>query len=138
MFRQPKILALSGSLKQNSLNTRLLRGAAEMAQSFGAEVTIIDMNRFPLPIFNEDLEREGFPSSAKDLKNHFNCADGFIIASPEYNGSISPLLCNTISWMSRRANQQEALYASFKGKVSLILSASPGALGWLILPSLSS
>jgi chromate reductase len=124
-----KILALSGSTRRESFNSRLLAAAATMAEKAGAEVTVIKLDDFPLPIMNQDLEsEEGQPENAVRLKQLFVESDGLLIASPEYNSSISPLLKNTLDWVSRRAGDEPPAVA-YKGKTVALLSASPGRLG---------
>ena len=91
----------------------------------------IDLRDFPLPLFGEDLEaKQGMPAAATELKQLFVEHDGLLIASPEYNSSISALLKNAIDWLSRRTPDEEPLIA-FRGKVAGLMSASPGALGGL-------
>ena len=123
-----KILALAGSCRKNSFNVQLLQNAAKGAIESGAEVTLLDLNQFPLPIFNEDLEAEGTPENAVRLKEIFIDHHGLLIASPEYNSSISPLLKNTIDWVSRPKEGEPRLVA-YQDKVASIMSASPGGLG---------
>ena len=131
MSEKPRILAFAGSARKDSYNKRLVRIAAGAAESAGADVTVIDLRDFPLPIFNEDLEREeGTPEQATQLKSLMAASDGLLIASPEYNSSISALLKNTIDWASRPAAGESSMIA-FQGKVATILSASPGGLGGL-------
>lgn len=127
---QPKILAFAGSTRKDSYNHRLVQVAAEGARQKGAEVTVIDLAEYPLPIFNEDLESEATPENVTRLKELFLQHDGLLIASPEYNGSITPLLKNTIDWVSRPA-EGEAPLAAYQGKVASLMSASPGGLGGL-------
>ena len=126
-----RILAFSGSARRASYNQRLVSVAAKFAQEAEATVTLIDLADYPLPIFNEDLERdEGTPENAQRLKQLFLDHNGLLIASPEYNSSLSPLLKNTIDWVSRSAAGEPAKYA-FLGKTAALLAASPGALGGL-------
>lgn len=126
-----KILAFSGSTRKTSYNQRLVRIAAQGAEEVGAEITVIDLADFDMPIFNEDLEaRKGMPSSARAFKELLIAHDGFLIASPEYNSAFSPLLKNAIDWASRREVDELPLLA-YKGKFAAIMSASPGALGGL-------
>ena len=130
-MKRPRILAFAGSARKESYNKRILRIAAEGAWQAGAEVTQIDLRDYPLPIFDEDLEREeGTPKNAAELKQLFLAHQGLLIAAPEYNSSITPLLKNTIDWVSRQAGDEPPLVA-YKGKVATLLSASPGALGGL-------
>ena len=128
----PKILAFAGSSRSASFNKKLAKFAAQAARAAGAEVTFIDLRDYPLPLFDEDLETEnGLPENAFKLKTLLNEHQGFIIASPEYNSSVTALLKNTIDWASRAASDTEPPLASFKGKTAALLSASPGALGGL-------
>ncbi|MFU8828008.1 MAG: NADPH-dependent FMN reductase [Phycisphaerales bacterium] len=125
----PKILAFSGSLRQGSFNQRMVKVAAEGARNAGAEVTVISLRDFPLPFMDEDLEKEsGLPENAKKLKDLFKSHHGVLLASPEYNGSVSGVLKNAIDWVSRPLGDDEPLEA-FGNKVWCIMSASPGGLG---------
>lgn len=131
MVDHPKILALAGSLRKDSLNKRLVKIAAAGARKAGAEVTIVDLADYRLPLYDGDLEaREGIPEKAKELKKLFVENQGFLIASPEYNSSISGTFKNAIDWVSRPEEGEPPLIG-FKGKVAAIMSASPGALGGL-------
>ncbi len=126
-----RILAFAGSTRRESFNGRLLQIAAQGAQDAGADVTHVDLRDYPLPLFDQDLEREqGTPVNATRLKQLFVEHQGLLIAAPEYNSSITPLLKNTIDWVSRRADGEPPL-AAYQGKVAALLSASPGALGGL-------
>jgi len=126
-----RILALAGSLRSASLNKRLLAIAASAASDTGAQVTTIDLNDYPLPVFDQDLEAEqGMPEHAVALKQVFLEHNGLLIASPEYNSSVSAALKNVIDWISRRV-QGEPMKAAFLGKTAAIMSASPGGLGGL-------
>lgn len=128
---KPKILAFSGSARKDSFNQRLLENAARAAEDAGADVRIINLGDFPMPIMNQDLEREqGQPENGTRLKALFIEHDGFLLASPEHNSSISSLLKNAIDWVSRKVGDEPPLVA-FKGKTAAILSASPGRLGGL-------
>jgi chromate reductase len=128
---QPRILAFAGSARRESFNKRLVQIAAGGARAAGAEVTVIDLANFELPLFNQDLEAEkGLPAKALELKKLFNEHHGLLLSCPEYNSSITPLLKNTIDWVSRQAPGEGPL-AAYKGKVATLISASPGALGGL-------
>lgn len=126
----PHILAFAGSARKDSYNKQLLRIAAGGAEEAGAKVTLLDLRDYPLPLFDEDLEREGTPLNASLLKQLFLDHSGLLIAAPEYNSSITPLLKNTIDWVSRASESEPAL-AAYRGKFAALLSASPGALGGL-------
>ncbi|MFQ5544114.1 MAG: NADPH-dependent FMN reductase [Nitrospiria bacterium] len=127
-----KILAFSGSSRKGSLNKKLVNIAALGAEKEGAEVTIIDLADYPMPIFNQDLESdEGMPEKAREFKNLLIAHDGFLIASPEYNSAFSPLLKNVIDWASRSEPEEEPSLVAYRGKVAAIMATSPGGLGGL-------
>jgi len=128
---KPRILAFAGSARTQSYNHRLLLVAAEGARRAGGDVTVLNLKDYPLPLFDEDLEKEkGTPENATKLKQFFLDNDGLLIAAPEYNSSITPLLKNTIDWVSRPA-EGEAPLAAYRGKVASLMAASPGGLGGL-------
>src|SRR5688572_20474350 len=121
----PHVLAFAGSTRSESFNKQLVRLAAEDARAAGAEVTVIDLRDLPLPLFDEDLETEnGLPENAKKLKALLREHDGFLIASPEYNSSISSVLKNAIDWASRPESDDEPPLVAFRGKVAALMSAS--------------
>lgn len=127
MFKQAKVLLISGSTRQGSFNTKLL--AACSAYLTGkAQVTVVSADLLDLPLFSQDLESP-VPEKVMKLKQLFAEHDSFVFSSPEYNGSMTPLLVNVITWMSRSYLKDENMYASFSGKPCLIVSCSPGALG---------
>jgi NAD(P)H-dependent FMN reductase len=127
----PRILAFAASTRRESFNKKLVAIAAQGAREVGAEVTLIDLKDFPLPLFDQDLEAEqGIPENGKKLKKLFSDHDGLLIASPEYNSSITAVLKNAVDWVSRPAPNEPPL-VGFKGKVATLMSTSPGALGGL-------
>jgi len=127
-----KILFLAGSARKQSINKKLALLAAKMAEVSGAEVTVVDLKDYEMPLYNGDMEKEqGIPDNVKRLKQVFIEHDGFFIASPEYNSSYSALLKNTIDWMSRPHKENEAPLVAYKGKVAALGAISPGALGGL-------
>lgn len=127
----PRILAFAGSARRESFSKKLVRVAAAAAREAGAEVTVIDLAEYALPLYDGDLEaREGLPENATKLKQLFLDHDGLLISAPEYNSSITPLLKNTIDWVSRPAEGEGPL-AAYKNKVAVLMAASPGALGGL-------
>ncbi len=130
MDRQPKILVFAGSLRTDSYNKKIAKIAMHGAERAGAEVTYVDLKDYPLPLYNAEIEEsEGLPQNALKLKELLLKNDGFIIASPEYNSSVSGVLKNMIDWVSRKATPEEVYLCCFIDKVALILSASPGGLG---------
>ncbi len=126
-----KLLALAGSLRADSYNKKLVKVAAEAARTAGAEVKYLDLRDYPLPLFDEDLEKaEGIHPNARKLKDLFLWCDGFLLSCPEYNSSITGVLKNAIDWVSRPV-QGELPYGGMAGKTCALMSASPGALGGL-------
>jgi len=84
-------------------NRKLIQVAVDAARAAGGDVTLIDLADYPLPLYNGDLEdRDGLPDNAQRLKALFKAHDALLIASPEYNSSIPPLLKNTLDWVSRQ------------------------------------
>ena len=126
-----KILAFAGSTRDGSFNNAIVKVAAEGAKEAGADVTVINLADYQMPIFNEDEEAEfGIPEKALAFKALLMEHDGFLIASPEYNSSYPALLKNAIDWASRMSEGEKPLQA-FKGKVAGIMAASAGGLGGL-------
>ena len=124
-----RLLAFSGSLRAESFNTRLAFLAADLAESKGAVVTRLKLQDLNLPIFNEDSEAaSGLPAGAKELKDLMRAHDGFLIATPEYNGFMSGALKNAIDWATRPEDEHPPLDC-FRGKIAGIMAASPGGLG---------
>ena len=122
-----RLLAFCGSARSASCNRRLLAAAVTAARGAGATITEFDLRPNLLPLYDGDLEAQhGLPPAARELKQLFAAHDGFLIASPEYNGFFPPLLKNTLDWVSRPAADLPAPYA---GKTAGLLAAAPGALG---------
>lgn len=129
MAKNPKILAFAGSLREHSYNKRVLKVAIEGAKNAGADVTYVDLRSFPMPIYNaDDHEKNGFDENALAFQKLLGEHDGFLIASPEYNGSIPGGLKNAIDWTSRKSANY-GMIEVFKDKVAAIITASPGAFG---------
>ncbi len=125
-----KILAFAGSDREGSLNKKLVKIAAAGAGEAGAEVTVVDLANYPMPIFSQDLEsKEGLPENARKFKKLLIEHDGFLIASPEYNSAFSPLLKNVIDWASRGEAKDEPSLLAYRGKTAAIMATSPGGLG---------
>jgi len=126
----PKILVIPGSLRTGSLNTKLAAvGAKELALA-GADVTRISLEDYPLPLFDADLITEsGLPPQAVQLKRMLMAHQGVFITSPEYSASVTPLLKNTIDWISRVRDSGEPSYAAFKGRVFAIGAAANSGNG---------
>ncbi|MEM1422400.1 MAG: NAD(P)H-dependent oxidoreductase [Planctomycetota bacterium] len=125
------ILAISGSLRTGSLNTKLLKVAAEAAESAGASVTHVDLRSLDLPMYDQDLEdASGLPAGCITLKDQMKAHHGMLIASPEYNSSYTGALKNAIDWASRPRDGEKPLEC-FAGKTAGLIACSPGALGGL-------
>lgn len=130
MAKKIKILAFAGATRKGSLNKKLIKLAAKGAEAAGAEVTLVDLRDFPMPLYDGDLESaEGLPEKARDFKKLLVDSDGILIASPEYNSGYSAVLKNAIDWASRTSAEGEPSLLAFTGKFAALLSASPGALG---------
>lgn len=114
-----RIVGFAGSLRQASLNRSLLRAAVELAPPTLA-IEVHDLAG--IPVFDEDVERQGPPPAVTELQEAVRSADGILIATPEYNNGIPGGLKNTIDWLSRAKNP-------LKDKPAAICGASPGATG---------
>ncbi len=129
MTTSPVILAFAGSARRDSLNKKLIRAAAKMAGGLGATVTLADLADYDAPLFNEDLEQaSGMPEAMQRFKALMMAADGFLIATPEYNGFFPAVIKNTFDWCTRPA-EGEAIMAPTMGKRVGLMAASPGVLG---------
>jgi chromate reductase len=125
-----KILVFSGSIRSGSLNARLAAAAAAELARLDVEVSLISLADYPMPIYDGDLETaEGQPENALKLKRQFCAHQGILIASPEYNAGVTPLLKNTIDWVSRVREQGEEPLAAYRDRVFALVSASPGGFG---------
>jgi len=133
-----KILAFAGSVRRESFNRKVLNTAVEGARAAGAEVVLADLRDFPMPIYDADWHTEnGVPDTMRGLRKLMMAADGLLIASPEYNTSITPLLKNTIDWLSQDVDGESG-YAPFTGKICGLMGASNGGFGTIrALPHVS-
>ena len=129
MAKKPKILAFAGSLREHSYSKRIVKTAMNGAIEAGADVTYIDLRDYPMPIYNEDdHKKDGFSPNALEFQKLLAAHNGFLIASPEYNGSLSGALKNAIDWASRQSDEYK-MGEVFKGKVAAIMTESPGTFG---------
>jgi chromate reductase, NAD(P)H dehydrogenase (quinone) len=115
-----KVLAISGSLRTDSFNTRLVRAARELAPD-GMTIDMTDLA--PLPLYNDDVRAAGYPPAVAAFREAIRAADALLIATPEYNYSVSGVLKNAIDWASRPPDQPLA------GKPLAIMGASGGLSG---------
>lgn len=127
-----KVIIISGSTRQGSLNTKLAHCAYNiLSQNNDINVEIVDLSNYDMPIYNGDMEEQnGLPEKAAQFKEKLQACDGFVMTSPEYNGFFSPLLKNAIDWASRpHGNQKQDEQPTYKGKIAAIAACSPGGLG---------
>ena len=126
----PKILVIPGSLRAKSYNVRLAALAAKELMLADADVTQISLVDYPLPIYDADTAATaGPPANAVKLKQLMSAHQGVFIASPEYNASITPLIKNTIDWVSAVRERGEALLGAYQNRVFALGGASPGRSG---------
>lgn len=124
-----QLLLLSGSQRQESFNARLLN---HIAQHLGVTCSFLTVEPFAerLPLFNQDLENDPTVRSiVAELHQAFMACDGIVVASPEYNGQLTPYLKNIIDWVSRLAYIDPAFDNPFVDKPVLLCSASTGSSG---------
>ncbi len=127
MIVVPKILLLAGSIRTGAYSGKTADCAQKELALQGAEVTRISLADYPLPIMDEDLERErGIPENAFKLARLIAANDAVLICTPEYNGSMPPLLKNTIDWVSRISRDNGKPLKPYPGKVVAICSSSEG------------
>jgi chromate reductase, NAD(P)H dehydrogenase (quinone) len=127
-----KLLFIAGSARAGSLNRRLAKLAAAIAAANGVPATFADLGDYPLPVYDGDAEaKDGLPDNARKLKELMMIHKGVFIAAPEYNASITPLLKNTLDWISRVKTPGEAPLLVFKSRVFALGAASPGSFGGL-------
>jgi NAD(P)H-dependent FMN reductase len=126
----PKILVFAGSIRTNAFSGRTADAAMKELARQGADVTRISLADYPLPIMDQDLEREkGVPENAMRLGRMIAAHDGVLIASPEYNASIPPLLKNGLDWISRIRRDNGRAFDPFSGKVFGLCSSSDCGFG---------
>lgn len=122
-----RILVFAGSIRTGAYSGKTADAAMKELALQGADVTRISLAEYPLPIVDEDLLGEkGVPENALKLGRHIAAHDGFLIASPEYNSSIPPLLKNTIDWVSLIRKDGGRPFKPYEGKVAALCSSSDG------------
>ncbi|WP_295556854.1 NAD(P)H-dependent oxidoreductase [uncultured Hyphomicrobium sp.] len=127
-----KLLFFAGSARDASYNKRLARLGAEIAEANGLAATFADLGDYPMPLYDADLQAlEGIPENARKFEALMKVHTGIFIACPEYNASITPLLKNTLDWVSRVRIEGEEPLAVYKTRVFALGSASPGGMGGL-------
>lgn len=134
---KPTILVFAGSARADSVNKKLAAAGASAVRKAGGEATLVDLKDYPAPIYHGDEEEaHGVPDTILAFKKLISAHDGLMIATPEYNGFVPPLLVNIFSWVSRPSNDggsEDVL----KSKHVAIMAASPGRLGGVrVIPRL--
>jgi NAD(P)H-dependent FMN reductase len=126
----PRILVIPGSLRAKSYNVRLAAHASKQLTLADADVTRISLVDYPLPIYDADTaEESGPPHNAFKLKQLISAHQGIFIASPEYNASLTPLIKNTIDWISVVRERGEPPLAAYQNRVFALGGASPRRSG---------
>lgn len=120
------ILSIAASFRTESSNKKLLGIAATLATQTGATITPIDYRDCECPLLRDDQDPSNLPQGAKHLASALHAADGFLLATPEYNWSMPGALKNLIDWLSVDAS------LPLKGKTALLLSASPSIRGGVV------
>jgi NAD(P)H-dependent FMN reductase len=129
MTREAQILVLAGSNRAASLNRKVAANAVVVASELQLQVTALDLRDYPLPLYDGDLEHSGAaPRSLPALRSEFKRHPLWLIASPDYNSSVSPLLKNLLDWISRPTAGHNYL-TCFQGKTVGLMSSSPGSSG---------
>jgi len=126
----PKILVFAGSLRTGAFSIRTADNAMKELALQGADVTRISLGDYPLPLMDQDLEAtDGIPANALALGRLIAAHDGMLIASPEYNASVPPLLKNAIDWVSRIRQDNGRIFAPLAGKTAGLCSSSDSGFG---------
>ncbi|HQN53635.1 MAG TPA: NAD(P)H-dependent oxidoreductase [Novosphingobium sp.] len=125
-----RIAVLAGSTREGSWNRALAAVAARALEARGAEVTTLDLAAYDLPLYSAALEANAFPAHALRLKQVLSQQAGLLVVTPEYNGSIPPLLKNAIDWASRPTDGEAMLALSaYRGKAAAVMGASLSPFG---------
>jgi NAD(P)H-dependent FMN reductase len=135
MARTIKVIGISGSLREGSVNRQILGIAFDSItrnnEKLGIHVELeyVDLRKYPLPLFDQDVEAKGDPEIVQKFKRKFHEADALLFATPEYNYSVPGVLKNAIDWASRALTPDETNMHAFRGKPAGIISASPSMFG---------
>jgi chromate reductase, NAD(P)H dehydrogenase (quinone) len=128
----PRLLFFAGSAREKSFNKRVAKLGAMIAEANSIPSTFVDLADYPMPMYNGDLEAaSGQPDNAHKLKNLMKAHTGVFIVSPEYNASFSPLLKNTLDWISHIRDDGEAPLEVYRTRVFALGGASNGGTGGL-------
>lgn len=116
-----RVIGIAGSLRAASFNRALLLAARELAPP-GLIIEVWELK--DLPLFNEDLERDGVPIAVADLRSAVRSADGLLLVTPEYNHGVPGVLKNAVDWLSQPLRQ-----SALEGKPTALMGASTGLAG---------
>lgn len=123
-----KILVLAGSIRKGSINVKLAHALTNALTALGADADHVALEDYELPLYNADID---VPEKAMSLAKRFAQSDGLVIVSPEYNASVTPLLKNTLDWVSVTSSGGDNSFGPYKDKICFIASCSPGSTGGL-------
>lgn len=131
------ILIFAGSARRGAFSKQLAAAATTLVEENGGKPTLVDLADFDVPLYDADLEgRSGIPGSVIDFRRLVASHDGMVIASPEYNGFVTPLLLNILCWASRPSPGDD-FGTVFDGRPVALMASSPGRLGGVrVIPRL--
>lgn len=131
-MNKPRIVVMAGSRRREALSRRVAAACARALDAVGAEVERVELDDYPAPLYDGDLEAaSGLPEAIVRLQRVLHASDGVLVVNPEYNGSLTPLLKNTLDWCSRPnpADPERSGGKVYAGRAAAVVGSSPGALG---------
>ena len=131
-MNKPRIVVMAGSRRREALSRRVAAACVRALDAAGAEVERVELDDYPAPLYDGDLEAgSGLPEGIVRLQRVLYASDGLLVVNPEYNGSLTPLLKNTLDWCSRPnpADPERSGGKVYAGRAAAVVGSSPGALG---------
>ena len=131
-MNKPRIVVMAGSRRREALSRRVAAACVRALDAAGAEVELVELDDYPAPLYDGDLEAaSGLPEAIVRLQRMLHASDGVLVVNPEYNGSLTPLLKNTLDWCSRPnpADPERSGGKVYAGRAAAVVGSSPGALG---------
>ena len=131
-MKKPRIVVMAGSRRREALSRRVAAACVRALDAAGAEVEPVELDDYPAPLYDGDLEAaSGLPEAIVRLQRVLYASDGVLVVNPEYNGSLTPLLKNTLDWCSRPnpADPERSGGKVYAGRAAAVVGSSPGALG---------
>ena len=131
-MNKPRIVVMAGSRRREALSRRVAAACVRALDAAGAEVERVELDDYPAPLYDGDLEAaSGLPEAIVRLQRVLHASDGVLVVNPEYNGSLTPLLKNTLDWCSRPnpADPERSGGKVYAGRAAAVVGSSPGALG---------